>query len=111
MDPAERSVLEQAQRLRTLCTGLPEVTEKISHGEPTWFVGRTFVMFAGRHHDDRIACWCAAPPGEQEALIAADPSRYFRPPYVGHRGWVGVYLDTDDVDWTVVGELVIEAYR
>jgi len=97
-------------RLRALCVALPEVTEKLSHGEPTWFVRRTFVMFADRHHDDRVAFWCAAPPGVQEELIATDPARFFRPPYVGHRGWLGVYLDVD-VDWVEIGEIVTDAYR
>ncbi|HEY4422081.1 MAG TPA: MmcQ/YjbR family DNA-binding protein [Pseudonocardia sp.] len=98
-------------RLRALCLALPEVTEKVSHGEPTWFVRRTFVMYADRHHDDRVAFWCAAPPGVQEELVAAAPTRFFRPPYVGGRGWLGVYLDVDDVDWDEIGEIVLDAYR
>jgi hypothetical protein len=98
------------ERLRELCLALPEVTEKVSHGEPTWFVRRTFVMFADHHHDDRLAFWCAAPAGAQEELVAADPQRFFRPPYVGGRGWLGVYLDVD-VDWAEVGEIVTDAYR
>jgi hypothetical protein len=98
------------ERLRELCLTLPEVTEKVSHGEPTWFVRRTFVMFADHHHDDRLAFWCAAPAGAQEELVAADPQRFFRPPYVGGRGWLGVYLDVD-VDWAEVGEIVTDAYR
>ena len=98
-------------RLRALCLALPEATERISHGEPAWFVRKLFVMFAGGHHDDRVAFWCAAPPGVQEALVASDPTRFFRPPYVGVRGWVGVYLDVPGVDWAEVAELVTEAYR
>jgi hypothetical protein len=98
-------------RLRAICLALPEATEKLSHGEPTWFVRKTFVMFAGRHHDDRVACWCAAPPGVQEALVSNDPRRFFRPPYVGVRGWVGVYLDVPGVDWAEIAEIVAEAYR
>lgn len=98
------------ERLRALCLALPEVTEKISHGEPTWFVRRTFVTFADHHHDDRLAFWCAAPPGVQEELVATDPERFFRPPYVGTRGWVGVRLDVE-VDWDEIAELVTDAYR
>jgi hypothetical protein len=98
-------------RLRAICLALPEATEKLSHGEPTWFVRKTFVMFAGRHHDDRVAFWCAAPRGVQEALVGSDPRRFFRPPYVGVRGWVGVYLDVPGVDWAEVAEIVAEAYR
>jgi hypothetical protein len=97
-------------RLRALCLALPEVTEKVSHGEPTWFVRRSFVMYANHHHDDRLAFWCAAPPGVQEELVATEPERFFRPPYVGHRGWLGVYLDVE-VDWTEIGEIVQDAYR
>lgn len=99
-------------RVRRLCSGLPEVTERVSHGEPAWFVRdkKMFVMYADRHHDDRLGFWCAAPPGAAEALIAAEPDRFFRPPYVGHRGWLGVYLDVD-VDWGEVAEVVSEAFR
>ncbi len=104
-------VTDALSRLRALCLALPEATEKISHGEPTWFVRKVFVMFANRHHDDRVAFWCPAAPGVQEALAASDPRRFFRPPYVGVRGWVGVYLDVPDVDWDEVAELVVDAYR
>ncbi|MCE3554763.1 MmcQ/YjbR family DNA-binding protein [Pseudonocardia sp. RS11V-5] len=97
-------------RLRALCLTLPEVTERVSHGEPTWCVRKTFVTFADHHHDDRLAFWCAAPPGVQEELVAADPERFFRPPYVGTRGWVGVRLDVE-VDWEEIAELVADAYR
>lgn len=99
-------------RLRRLCTALPETSERISHGEPTWFIrGRkTFVTYADHHHSDRSGFWCAAPPGAQEAMVSAEPERFFRPPYVGHRGWLGVYLDVP-VDWAEIGEIVIEAYR
>ncbi|ASR38189.1 phosphoribosylglycinamide formyltransferase [Prauserella marina] len=99
-------------RLRELCLALPEVTERLSHGEPTWFAGekKTFVMYADHHHDDRVAFWCAAPPGTQEALIGEAPLKYFRPPYVGHRGWLGVWLDRV-VDWEEIAEIVTDAYR
>jgi len=98
--------------LRRLCLALPETNERVSHGEPTWFVRdkKTFVTLADHHHDDRFAFWCAAPPGAQQALVAADPQRYFRPPYVGHRGWLGVYLDVP-VDWDEIAEIVADAYR
>lgn len=89
---------------------LPEVTEKVSHGEPTWIAGKTFVMYADNHHDDRVAFWCAAPAGAQEALVAARPEQFFRPPYVGGRGWLGVWLDVP-LDWVEIAEIVTEAYR
>lgn len=98
--------------LRRLCLSLPEVTERLSHGEPTWFIRdkRAFVMYADHHHDDRLACWCAAPEGVQRTLVEADPHSYFVPPYVGHRGWLGVYLDVA-VDWDAVADIVEDAYR
>jgi hypothetical protein len=97
-------------KLRALCIALPEVTERLSHGEPAWFVRdkKTFVTFADHHHDDRLAFWCAAPEGAQEVLIGAEPGRYFRPPYVGVRGWLGVYLDVPQ-DWDELGILVRDA--
>ncbi len=75
---------------------LPETLEKLSHGEPTFFAGgkRVFVMFANNHHQDgHIAVWIPAPPGLQQALIQEAPRTYFRPPYVGPSGWVGIELD------------------
>lgn len=98
------------EQVRRLCLALPEVTERLSHGEPTWFVRKAFVMFADRHHDDRVAFWCAAPAGAQPARVAADPERYFVPPYVGGRGWLGVHLDVP-VDRDEVADLIEEAYR
>jgi predicted DNA-binding protein (MmcQ/YjbR family) len=100
------------ETLRRLCLALPETTERISHGEPTWFVRdkKTFVMFANHHHDDRLAFWCAAPDGAQETLVGSDPERFFRPPYVGHRGWLGVYLDVP-IDWDQIADIVVDAYR
>ena len=105
--------MDSLERLRALCLALPETTERPSHGEPTWFVRdkKAFVMFADQHHDDRIAFWCAAPEGAQEALVAADPEHFFRPPYVGHRGWLGVYLDVEGIDWAQLEEIVEDAYR
>jgi hypothetical protein len=98
--------------LRRLCLALPETTERLSHGEPTWFVRdrKTFVTYANHHHDDRLAFWCAAPPGAQSALVGSDPKRFFVPPYVGHRGWLGVRLDVS-VDWEEIADIVLDAYR
>jgi len=100
------------ETLRQLCLALPEATERLSHGEPTWFVQgkKTFVTYANHHHDDRLAFWCAAPDGAQDALVGSDPERFFVPPYVGHRGWLGVYLDVA-VDWDQIADLVTDAYR
>lgn len=100
------------EKLRKICLALPEVTERLSHGEPTWFIRgkKTFANYANHHHDDRLAFWCAAPDGAQEVLVAESPDRFFRPPYVGHRGWLGVYLDVP-VDRDEIADLVAAAYR
>ena len=99
-------------RLRKICMALPEANEKISHGEPTWFAGKgkVFAMVDGHHHDSpHFSVWLPQPFGAQEALIDADPERFFRPPYVGVSGWVGVVLDTKP-DWGVVEGLIRESY-
>jgi hypothetical protein len=100
------------ERVRRICTKLPEANERISHGEPTWFAGKgkVFAMIDGHHHDSvHLSVWLPQPLGAQEALIDADPERFFRPPYVGVSGWVGVVLDTKP-DWGVVEGLIREAY-
>jgi hypothetical protein len=99
-------------RLRELCAALPEVTERLSHGEPTWFIRgkKSFVSYSNCHHGGRLAFVCAAADGAQELLVGAHPERFFRPPYVGGRGWLGVYLD-GPVDWGELEALVVEAYR
>jgi hypothetical protein len=101
-------------RVRAVCLAFPETTERPSHGAQSFFVrGRTsFVaVYEQGHHDNHFPhLWCAAPPGAQQELIAQDPRRFFRPPYVGHRGWLGVRLD-GEVDWAEIGELCEDAYR
>lgn len=100
-------------RIRLLCLALPEATERLSHGAPTFFVAgkKTFVTFMDDHHGDgRLAIWCAAPTGAQPTLVDEEPERFFVPPYVGGRGWVGVRLDVE-VDWDEVAHIVEEAYR
>ena len=102
---------DKIERLRHICLALREATEKLSHGEPSWFVGgKQFVTTADHHHDDRLSAWLAAPEGAQQMLVQADPQRFFRPPYVGVRGWLGIYLDVE-VDWVEVGIMVEQAYR
>lgn len=97
--------------VRRICLDLPEATEKLSHSSPTFFVRKTFVMFHDDHHGDgRLAIWCAAPDGAQALMVESEPERFFVPPYVGHRGWLGVRLDVD-VDWNEVAAIVEDAYR
>lgn len=86
---------KQLERVRRICLALPETTERLSHGEPTFFVkDKVFVMFANNHHNDgHIAVWLPVPSGFQSTLIETAPKTFFRPPYVGVRGWVGIELD------------------
>jgi hypothetical protein len=101
-------------RLRGICAALPEVTERPSHGAPTWFLRdkKAFVTLwrDGHHQNDFPQLWCAAPVGAQEELVAVAPARFFRPPYVGGRGWIGVRLD-GEVDWGEIDELCRDAFR
>ncbi len=99
-------------RVRTICLALPGASERASHGSPAFFAGKQFVMLwpEGHHGNAFPHLWCAAPPGSQAALIAAAPDRFFRPPYVGARGWIGVRLDGPP-DWDDVEMLCTEAFR
>ncbi len=99
------------ERVRRLCLALPSTFEKLSHGEPTFFAGkRTFAMFSDNHHNDgHVAVMIPAEPGVQEELIATDPATYYRPPYVGSAGWVGIELGR--IDDEELGAHLIEAHR
>jgi len=99
-------------RLRQIVAALPETSERISHGSPTFWGGKkTFASFHLNHHGDgRVAVWCKAPPGAQEALVETDPDVFFVPPYVGPSGWIGIRLDRK-VSWDVVAGLLEEGYR
>ena len=99
-------------RVRKICLALPETTERLSHGAPTFFVRgkRAFLMVLTNHHGDgRFALWCAAPEGMQAMLVEADPKRFFVPPYVGHRGWLGVRLDRG-LHWDELAGIAEDAY-
>ncbi|SDT09892.1 MmcQ/YjbR family DNA-binding protein [Microlunatus soli] len=99
-------------KVRRACRDLPEMTERPSHGGPGFFVRdkKLFVMFLDDHHGDgRLAIWCAAPEGVQQEMIDTEPERFFRPPYVGHRGWLGVHLR--EVDQGELDRIAEEAYR
>ncbi len=110
MGPAARARI--LERLRALCLGLPETSERLSHGAPTFFVRekKAFLMVLANHHGDgRFAIWCAAPDGMQQTLVEAEPDRFFVPPYVGHRGWLGLRLDRS-LDWQELAAVVEDAY-
>jgi hypothetical protein len=100
------------RRIREICLALPETSERLSHGAPTFFVRgkRAFLMVLTNHHGDgRFAVWCAAPHGMQSMLVEADPERFFVPPYVGHRGWLGLRLDRG-VHWDEIAGIAEDAY-
>jgi hypothetical protein len=98
------------ERLRAICLAYPEAVEHTGGvGTPSFTVREK--IFAMRHpQDGRSSMWCKAPAGIQGALVDTDPGRFFVPPYVGHRGWVGLWLDVE-VDWAEVEGLVDESYR
>jgi hypothetical protein len=101
------------KRVRKICLALPEVSERLSHGAPSFFIRgkKTLCMFVDDHHGDGIlGIWCPAFPGVQEELVMTEPDRFYRPPYVGPSGWVGVRLDRD-VDWDEIAEIVADSYR
>jgi hypothetical protein len=99
-------------RVERLCLALPEATGEGGQHVGYRVRGRTFAWLTEDHHGDgRRAVTCKAPAGAQTAMVAADPDRFFVPPYLGPRGWVGLLLDTPEVDWAEVGELVADSYR
>ncbi len=106
-------VADALAHVRAACRTLPEVEERLSHGAPTFFVRgkKSFVMFHDGHHGDgRLALWVAAAPGVQAEMVDEEPDRFFVPPYVGHRGWLGVRLDRDP-DWDEVAGVCADAFR
>jgi predicted DNA-binding protein (MmcQ/YjbR family) len=104
--------MRELEQLRAIRDTLPDTSERPSHGAPSFFYKekRCFLMFMDNHHGDgRRAIWCAAPEGMQELLVGTDREKFFRPPYVGHRGWLGVMLD-GSVDWDEIAGIVEDAY-
>ena len=112
MAKARPKASEILKRVREICLSLPETMEKEAWSAPTFRVKKKmFAMFVNNHHgDERVALWLDAPPGDQELLVAADPVRFFVPPYQGPFGWIGVRVDLDP-DWDEVRELVVDAWR
>lgn len=111
-DFTDTDVQRTLTMVRAAAGSLPEVAERLSHGGPAFFVAekKCFVMFLDDHHGDgRLAIWCAAPGGVQTEVVALEPERFFVPPYVGHRGWLGVQLL--DVDQSELDAIVLDAYR
>ena len=113
MTSSTKQVEAALAKVREIALALPETTERLSHSAPSFFIRdkKTFVNFWDDHHGDgRLALWVAAPPGVQAQLAEQEPDRFFVPPYVGHRGWLGVRLDVD-VDWGEVAGIIEDSYR
>ena len=113
MPTYRRADVARALRMvRAAALRWPETSERMSHGGPAFFVRgkRCFVMFLDDHHQDgRLAIWCAAPDGVQQEMVETEPDRFFRPPYVGHRGWLGVQLL--EVTQPELDAIVLDAFR
>jgi hypothetical protein len=101
------------EQVRAIALGFPAAEEKLSHGAPSFHVrGKMFLTFVDDHHGDgRLAVWCKATPEEQRRLVATNPARFFVPPYVGVKGWVGVNVDAVNADWIELAILVEEGWR
>jgi hypothetical protein len=111
--PTQRQYDRALKGIREICLSFPEVSERASHGAPSFFIRekKTLCMFVDDHHGDGIlGIWCPAFPGVQQELVEQEPDRFFRPPYVGPSGWVGVRLDRD-VDWEEIREILADSYR
>ncbi len=99
------------KKLRGQIARLPETSEKLSHGAPTFWGGKkTFVSFHDNHYSDGKTIWVKSTIDAQADLVESDPSVFFVPPYVGVSGWVGVRVDID-IDWDLVAEVVETGYR
>jgi hypothetical protein len=99
-------------RVREICLRFPSAEEKLSHGAPSFHVrGKLFLMFVDDHHGDgRLAVWCKSSLEEQRRLVGDSPARFFVPPYVGVKGWVGVVVSPDVADWIELSILVEHAW-
>jgi hypothetical protein len=107
----QEDIEDDIRRVRRLCLALPDTFEKLSHGEPTFFVGKkVFAMFSANHHQDgHIAVIVPAAPGVQEMLVATRPAAFYRPPYVGAKGWVGIEISQIDDD--ELGGFLTDAWK
>jgi hypothetical protein len=99
------------ERVRGMAMALPGTSEKLSHGEPSFFVrGKMFFTIDNnRHGSGHVAVWCNAPRGVQESLMGAEPRHFFTPPNVGKKGWLGIRLDSG-LAWPVIADLLAQAH-
>ena len=111
--PRTPQILAVIDEVRSICMALPDTAEVLAWGEPTWRVGgKLFAMFDTHHHGHpHLSVWIAAEPETQAGLIEADFERFWRPPYVGHKGWVAIVVDDADPPWDMIGSLIADAHR
>jgi len=109
MSESQQRDLAGIERLRAICLGLPEATEKQAWGDPTFRI-RDKIFAMHKSGDGRSSVWCKSLPELQEVMVGTDPEHYFVPPYVGHKGWIGIRLD-GEVDWDDVADLIKDSYR
>lgn len=103
---------DRLKRLRAICLALPDATEKVAWGDPTWRIrNKIFVMQKGNHAGGRPSIWLKAPDGAQAALVDAEPQLFFVPPYVGNKGWLGIHLDGKSIPWPKVADLIEMSYQ
>ena len=103
---------DRLARLRKICLALPDAAEKVAWGDPTWRIrDRIFAMQKGNHAGGRPSLWLKGEHGQQAALVDSDPALFFVPPYVGNKGWIGVYLDGKHLDWKMLAALIEASYR
>jgi len=102
---------DRLERLRKICLALPDATEKIAWGDPTWRVrDKIFAMAKGNYPGGRPSVWMKGRDGTQDALMTIDPESFFVPPYVGHKGWIGVWMDRPRINWPMLEDLIAESY-
>src|SRR6266496_3967144 len=100
-------------RLMKICLALPEAIQESAGRHATFLVRKsTFAYYLNDHHGDGIiSVCCKVLPGDNEALIAAHPAKYYMPAYIGPRGWVALRLDVSGLDWNEVAELVVTSCK
>ena len=103
---------DRLARLRQICLALPDAAEKVAWGDPTWRVrDKIFAMQKGNYAGGRPSVWLKGEDGQQAALVDTDAALFFVPPYVGNKGWIGIYLDGKRLDWKMIAALIEASHR
>jgi predicted DNA-binding protein (MmcQ/YjbR family) len=103
---------DRLARLRKICLALPDAAEKVAWGDPTWRIrDKIFAMQKGNYAGGRPSVWLKGEDGQQAALVDTDPALFFVPPYVGNKGWIGIYLDGKRLDWKMIAALIEASHR